>query len=126
MSLAINVDAVSAVLIGNKWFTVELDRYMGRSTFELDAYEFHYPHPARPDGDPERWIDNMHEKGSTCTGFSFRHKMKGAEGAVGSIYGPITAIQAIQEMSCEAYERLRDSSPRIKSIRERDSQGVSE
>lgn len=84
MSLAINPDLVSAVMIGNKWFPVYKD------SFDLDSYEFVIPSESKADND---FI--MHGGGNSgvcATGFRFQ--LANDLGVIMS--GPLTAIQAVQ------------------------------
>jgi|TARA_R110000824_G_scaffold372798_1_gene562989 hypothetical protein len=101
MSIAIDVDKVSAVLIGNQWFCVD-KLADGRSSFDIDAYEFVWPHPDRPNGDPARYLGDLDQAGSTCTGYTFKHidntipsTIKGIKEV--QMSGPITEIQAVWE-----------------------------
>lgn len=81
MSLAIEVDDVTEVLLADGWHTV-LD-----ASFLLDAYEYMW-------GD-----DLLHGGGSggiCATGFSFKEKTLLA---ITVVEGPLTAIMAIRRLS---------------------------
>jgi hypothetical protein len=97
MSLAIDIDAVTSVLVGGHWFNVEQNED-GESTFDVDSYEYM---------DADLWDMRMREGGSgrdamrlaggqyeSCgipaTGFGFKDKDTG-----GWVYGPLTSIQAV-------------------------------
>lgn len=109
MSIAINVDRVAKVLIANKWYKVapignsnkarsgsayKPKSSKPKSSFDIDAYEFIWPHP-----DPERmprYLGDLGDKGSTCTGYTFDFFDKESKRNV-RMSGPITEIQAIIE-----------------------------
>ena len=104
MSIAINVDRVAKVLIANKWYKVAPmgnskkgrsdTAHKPKSSFDIDAYEFIWPHP-----DPERmprYLGSLGDKGSTCTGYTFDFFDKESKRNV-RMSGPITEIQAIIE-----------------------------
>ena len=104
MSIAINVDRVAKVLIANKWYKVAPmgnskkgrsdTAHKPKSSFDIDAYEFIWPHP-----DPERmprYLGDLGDKGSTCTGYTFHFFDKESKRNV-RMSGPITEIQAIIE-----------------------------
>ena len=113
MSIAINVDRVAKVLIANKWYKVAPmgnskkgrteylpdgsksdTAHKPKSSFDIDAYEFIWPHP-----DPERmprYLGDLGDKGSTCTGYTFDFFDKESKRNV-RMSGPITEIQAIIE-----------------------------
>ncbi len=77
MSLYIDVEKVTAVLIAGQWYPV-----VGNS-FGLDSYEFHY-------GDQV-----VHRGGQSdvcATGFAFQTDDRSTEW----ISGPLTAIQAVK------------------------------
>lgn len=75
MSLLIEIDKVSEVLLSGKWYTVLED------SFDLDAYEFIH----------ERLllVSGKRGTGVCSTGFTFRSSL-------GRIVGPLTAISAVK------------------------------
>lgn len=86
MSLAINIDHVTAVLIAGQWYDVADD------SFDLDAYEYiwHRRNPNRyPDDDPQLMHGGGHS-GICATGFVFRTKQGDR------MAGPLTSIQAVR------------------------------
>lgn len=111
MSIAIDVDRVAKVLIANKWYDVARignsnkarsgSAYKPKSSFDIDAYEFIWPHP-----DPERmprYLGNLDDAGSTCTGYTFKFFDTESNCHV-KMSGPITEIQAIIEENREDEE----------------------
>lgn len=84
MSLAIDVDRVAAVMVGNTWHEV------ADTSFVLDAYEYIEPHPD-PDGDPFVHLYGGRETLVPATGFQFRDQATGA-----LMFGPLTSIQAVR------------------------------
>lgn len=74
MSLAIDTNTVTEVLIAGEWYAVE------NQSFDLDAYEFMW------EGD---CVHGGGTSGVCSTGFGFTH-----QGA--TINGPLTAIQAVR------------------------------
>lgn len=89
MSLAIDVDKVEAVLVGNKWYSV--DDYKEKSSFDLDAYE--YLQFWENDGIEKSNVllggGQESEAGVPATGFTFTNNGH-------QFCGPITAIQMIR------------------------------
>ncbi len=83
MSLAINVESVSAVLLSDGWHTVE------NHSFALDSYE--YVSGDDGDGRPEL----LHEGGGgvCATGFSFDVSPRAGSDRIS---GPLTAILAVR------------------------------
>lgn len=88
MSLAIDTDTVTRVLLSDGWHRV------ANATFDLDAYEYLWS------GQSEvRVVDSQHDamvlhgggqSGICATGFSFYDDETGDV-----LYGPLTAIQAV-------------------------------
>lgn len=76
MSLRIDIDKVTAVLLADGWHTVD------DASFDCDAYEF-------MSGDGEL-VHGGGQSGVCATGFGFN-----SEDA--RIYGPLTAILAVKE-----------------------------
>lgn len=81
VSLAINADLVSEVLLGGEWIRVR------PHTFYLDSYEF------MEDGDEDSFVLHAGGNSGVCaTGFSFvDFEISGV-----SYSGPLTAIQAVR------------------------------
>jgi hypothetical protein len=89
MSLAIDVDRVSQVLLSDGWHTVV------NKSFTLDSYEYIWHHEGSKDS------ELMHGGGSSgvcATGFSFQASPQpGSNQKAGElIAGPLTAIQAVR------------------------------
>ncbi|KKM67213.1 hypothetical protein LCGC14_1473450 [marine sediment metagenome] len=88
MSLAIDIDKITSVMIGGEWNDV-IKNEDGVSSFALDAYEFvwgsHLDHKGWP-----RLVHGGGAHGIGSAGFEF----KTAKGAV--VAGPLTAIQAVK------------------------------
>lgn len=82
MSLAIDVEKVTHVLLSDGWHLVE------PKTFTLDAYEF-LEYPDDPDGDGFLLLGGG-QSGMCATGFAFR------EGEF-RVSGPLTALIAVRE-----------------------------
>jgi hypothetical protein len=80
MSLAIDIDKVSAVCIGGEWELV------ADASFFLDSYEFVWN---RGGERRDRMVHGGGASGICSTGFGF--KTKGGSW----IYGPLSAIQAV-------------------------------
>lgn len=82
MSLWIDIDKITQVLIGNEWHEVEPE------TFDLDSYEYmggeHY-------GD-DHCLHGGGNSGVCATGFTFQPKGH----STSRICGPLTAIQAVR------------------------------
>ncbi len=88
MSLAIDIDKVTSVLIGGEWHSVAKNDE-GVSSFDLDAYEFVMGSHLDAKGLPRLvHAGGAHDIGSA--GFEFK-----APNGV-RIAGPMTAIQAVQ------------------------------
>ena len=87
MSLAIDVDAVTAVLLADGWHPVH------EQSFDVDSYEFVGPHPDQDHnfvllaGGQENLIP--------ARGFSF-YEAREDLGQIVAIYGPLTAILAVR------------------------------
>jgi hypothetical protein len=80
MSLAIQIEDVSAVMIGGVWLEVKA------KSFDLDSYEFMAGNPM------ENWracLHSVREFGVRATGFTFQDDKAW-------ISGPLTAIQAVR------------------------------
>lgn len=76
MSLAIDVDKVTAVLLPDgEWYDVE------GNSFDLDAYEFKHEGTS---------IHGGGQGGVSATGFVFKVRNRGV------MYGPLTAIVAVR------------------------------
>lgn len=85
MSLAIDVDTVTAVLLADGWHTV------AEQSFNLDSYEYIWHHPGHDRYDGE--FEVLHSGGTNgvcATGFEFTT----TEGSY--MTGPLTAILAVQ------------------------------
>jgi len=80
MSLSIDIDTVSAVLLADGWHDVIDD------SFEVDAYEYVQGKALRFRGGQSALIP--------ATGFQFK-EAQGVGGAV-MVYGPLTAILAVK------------------------------
>jgi len=100
MSLAIDIDAVTAVLLADGWHEVMDD------SFCLDAYEFiESPKPGDPNLDRERraraaWESDVltvlgggQERLVSATGFSFQTEFADT---IGWLSGPLTSILAVR------------------------------
>lgn len=87
MSLAIDIDKVSEVLLLDGWHRVALNKD-GVSTFDLDSYEY-VQHRANSK-DPLILLHGGVEPLVPATGFNFVE----AGGAV--IYGPVTSVLALR------------------------------
>lgn len=74
MSLAIYPEKVTKVLLGGTWHRVNM------GTFRIDAFEF---------------VDDDGVLASLDEGFGFQELHEGGIGR--QIYGPLTAIQAVEE-----------------------------
>lgn len=88
MSLAIDIDEVTAVLLADGWHDV------AERSFVLDAYEFVY-------GD-DNTVHGGGNSGICPTGFSFLEDLDQNAGAAHkgdkvTVSGPLTAIVAVQE-----------------------------
>jgi hypothetical protein len=85
MSLAINIDEITDVMIGNTWHAIEPD------TFDLDSYEYmggkHY-------GD-DYLLHGGGDRGICSLGFCFTPRGFGKA----RICGPLTAIQAVRYLN---------------------------
>lgn len=96
MSIAIDIDKVTAVLLADGWHDVAWKK--SESTFELDSYEYvdgdHFKKLAAKGSDPTsafRLVGGAEESvGVPATGFSFR------TGSGENMAGPITAILAVR------------------------------
>lgn len=88
MSLAIDIDKVTSVLIGGHWHKVATNSD-GVSSFGLDAYEYVWGSHSDKNGFP-KLIHGGGEHGIETTGFGFATP----QGDV--IAGPMTAIQALK------------------------------
>jgi len=113
MSLFIDVDTVSKVMIGNQWFDVLEQEIDGKlySSFDTDAYEI-----------VTYWwnvIDKTTNEYGGGTGYKFSTKL-GKEEV--DICGPIEAIQAIV-VSRTLRERKRDKIAREKKEYKRQGKG---
>ncbi len=87
MSLAIDVDSVSAVLLGDGWHTV------ADGSFLLDSYEFVWQ---------ETLVHGGGDGGSCATGFCFLEDFddnagEACRGDKARVSGPLTAILAVIE-----------------------------
>jgi hypothetical protein len=89
MSLAIDIDKVSRVLLADGWYTVAFDERKV-SSFDLDAYEY-LQYPKDPRRGPHVLLGGGVLPLVPSTGFVF----KDAE-TKRLIYGPITAILAVE------------------------------
>lgn len=86
MSLEINIQRVTAVLLADGWHAVD------PGTFDLDAYEFMYPHP-NPDRD-DIYVHLGGKSGVCATGYTFT-EATGEHGGQ-AVFGPLTAILAVR------------------------------
>lgn len=84
VSLAIDVDAITEVLLQDGWHSVL------NASFTLDAYEF-VQNTATAAGESSLVLHGGGEAGVCSTGFSF-------ESNDGHIAGPLTAIQAVKSL----------------------------
>ena len=84
MSLNIDVDRITAVMIGNEWFEVAWRE--GVSTFVLDSYEFKWEAGPQP---------NPGKAGLSSIGFEFSTS-KGGPNDRETIAGPLSAVQAVR------------------------------
>jgi len=80
MSLAIDVDRVSEVLLADGWHDVKFVE--GQSTFEIDAYEYIRKHEGRTDPDVRQGVPS--------TGATWFDVNPNAQ-----IYCPVTSILAV-------------------------------
>jgi hypothetical protein len=90
MSLAIDIDKVTEVLLVDGWHRVADD------SFFLDAYEYIEPRERK---DPILHFGGGQGKGAPSTGFGFSEQLAaktGASGGTVTIYGPISAILAVR------------------------------
>ena len=95
MSLAINVERVKAVLIGNEWLECR------PGSFDLDAYEFGQGDITSREEDPFHIVHGGGQSGVCATGFTFLGTDDQRYG------GPLTAIQTVK------YDYVgRDGNPR--------------
>lgn len=83
MSLAIDVDHVTEVLLADGWHQV-LD-----GSFTLDAYEYLWYSAGNPD--EAQILHGGGNSGVCATGFGFKS-------SDGWLYGPLTAIQAVKQI----------------------------
>jgi hypothetical protein len=84
MSIAINIDHVTEVLLADGWHTV------ADESFALDSYEYLQYHP-NPDRDPFVLLGGGREPLIPATGFTF------TETTGHRISGPLTAVLAVRE-----------------------------
>ena len=75
VSLYIDVDRVTNVMIGANWYEV------AKGTFDLDSYEYHHQ---------DNVLHGGGQSGVCATGFAFETR----DGAC--MAGPLTAIQAVR------------------------------
>lgn len=87
MSLAIDIDKITEVLLVDGWHKVAMNK-QGISTFDLDAYE--YIQQRGEHKDPLLLLPGGNEQLVPATGFNF------AESGGSIIYGPVTAILAVR------------------------------
>ncbi len=80
MSLGIDVDRVSEVLLADGWHDVKF--FKGESSFELDAYEYIRKHEGRTDPDVRQGVPS-----TGATWFDVNHNAQ--------IFCPVTSILAV-------------------------------
>ena len=97
MSLAINPDEVGEVLLADGWHEVDdLADGSGRSSFDLDSYEYVLPHPDS-DRDGLVLLGGGQSDLVCSTGFIFQESVdEDGERHHTTIMGPITAIPAVR------------------------------
>lgn len=91
MSLYINPEEVTQVLLADGWHEVK------KETFGIDAYEFVQPGFESPDHD-YTILSGGSVEGICSTGFHFVEVDETAGGAIvySSVYGPMTAVLAVR------------------------------
>ncbi len=89
MSLAIDVEFVSEVLLADGWHRVE------ENSFTLDSYEYIW------EGQPEKRLHGGGNSGVCATGFEFLESVDGGldDRTLTKASGPLTAILAVRHNS---------------------------
>jgi hypothetical protein len=91
VSLAIDIAAVTAVLLPDGWHTV------ADKSFTIDAYEFVAFNSDDPTDDEDGMIMHSSGEGGVCpVGFSFVEKASGKSAKRTPMSGPLTAIIALR------------------------------
>lgn len=90
MSLHINVDKITQVLLADGWHDVS------RGTFVIDAYEFMDAEPDSPDHDAFVLLGGGRDGLITSHGFEFVEKKHLSEGGDVVTTGPMTAVLAVR------------------------------
>ena len=88
MSLSIDVDRISGVLLGDGWHKIA-SREDGRSSFGMDSYEFLEPHPDSK-RDPIMHLKGGQEDLIPATGSHW------TEPDGSTVFCPLTAILAVR------------------------------
>jgi hypothetical protein len=88
VSLAINMEDVKSVKIGDEWIECVL------GSFWIDSYEFYHVDPDFPeDHELTHWVTFPKESGTPYVGFRFVPE----DDKLVNVCGPVTAIQALRE-----------------------------
>lgn len=87
MSLQIDVDSVTAVLLADGWHTIKY------ASFDIDAYEFHE--------DDELVLGGGQCSHVPSTGFRFTEDQ--GDGELVDVFGPLTSILAIRTATTLAH-----------------------
>jgi hypothetical protein len=94
VSLAINPDHVTEVLLADGWHQVD-DMAPDRSSFDLDSYEYELPHP--DDNREGLVLHGGGQSGICATGFTFTEPVyEDGECHLCQITGPLTSILAVR------------------------------